>query len=810
MKEFPHLPIIKREMGKPRRSRGGKKDQTTLNNKRENVKHGNNLLKKINSISFETTIILGDGENKFEYTPISKAVFLTIDPNEIDIEDYIQKLGLELISEEEKGFIIGSGDNESFDKLKGKIQKFILEGKYKSYIPELWEIEEGKGWQLEHILSMELLDEWDKLKDLDILTVELSIAVNQKNEELKNLDQESQFQLYDTKSLYRQNLLESFLKPYSGSLESDYIDCNDSFSCIVRISVKGLKDILFNYPYLFEVTRTERVESQITIAEANPENLTIQFTPPDENDPAICIIDSGIQENHKYISDAVISGDSMSFLTGNPSTADHVGGGGHGTRIAGVVALGIDFAKNTKIKHELRIQNARVLDDYNMLAKSSNPAKLMRKIVNHYHKEHGTRIFNLSINSSLAFARKYMSTWAAEIDKLTYENDILFIISVGNISIIELRNYYQCGIEYPDYFNQKQARIANPAISCFSISVGSIAFNDYEIQFEESIATKDAISAFSRCGPGLWGMIKPDIVSYGGDYVKEKSKNGRFIFHAKVCPTMIRSTLNGGPAVSADNVGTSFSAPQISRLAGLVAKEFPDESTLFYRALIGHSTEELKVKGDHDEMSIRLTGYGKHCFTKFWGNNSHRITFYSSELIGADETIIYCVNIPDALRQQSLRSKYLIEITLAYKAKPRRTRQKTKSYLSTWLSWETSKIDESFNNFTNRIKAIEEEYDNDGGRLKWRISQNKKTKQTWGGRNDSTLQKDWCIIDAYNLNAEFAIAVKGHKGWDKSGNDKVEYSIIVSLEDQSGQLQVYEQIKAENQIVLESEIEIST
>ncbi len=45
----------------------------------------------------------------------------------------------------------------------------------------------------------------------------------------------------------------------------------------------------------------------------------------------------------------------------------------------------------------------------------------------------GTRIFNLSVNNHHAYSGTHMSPWAASIDKLTHDKDILVIISAGNI-----------------------------------------------------------------------------------------------------------------------------------------------------------------------------------------------------------------------------------------------------------------------------------------------------------------------------------------------------------------------------------------
>lgn len=63
----------------------------------------------------------------------------------------------------------------------------------------------------------------------------------------------------------------------------------------------------------------------------------VNIVPPSESAPIVCVIDSGIQEQHKYLSAAIISEESVSLIPDNPSPSDQVGGGGHGTRVAGAV-----------------------------------------------------------------------------------------------------------------------------------------------------------------------------------------------------------------------------------------------------------------------------------------------------------------------------------------------------------------------------------------------------------------------------------------------------------------------------------------
>jgi hypothetical protein len=55
------------------------------------------------------------------------------------------------------------------------------------------------------------------------------------------------------------------------------------------------------------------------------------------------------------------------------------------------------------------------------------------------------------------------------------------------------------------------------------------------------------------------------------------------------------------------------------------------------------------------------------------------------------------------LRSPGEEYRILVEITLSYKAQPRRTRRHRRKYLSTWLDWECSKQGEDPECFKERV-----------------------------------------------------------------------------------------------------------
>lgn len=244
-----------------------------------------------------------------------------------------------------------------------------------------------------------------------------------------------------------------------------YEDFEDSFGCRIRITGKGLKDIVLNYQYLFEVIEHDPL--QITnVSTGEVDSIEPELIPPSADYPKVCIIDSGIQEEHRLLAPAIDRLASRSFLPGDSSTADKTSNGGHGTRVAGAVLYPYNIPRSGEYQLPCIIQNARVLDSIGgvaLLPQSLYPPKLMHDVVNSFG---GTRIYNMSINSYSPCRLNHMSQWASAIDKLMYDQDILFILSAGNLdretnsaSKPGIKDHLAGGRSYPNFLLESSSRI---------------------------------------------------------------------------------------------------------------------------------------------------------------------------------------------------------------------------------------------------------------------------------------------------------------------------------------------------------------
>jgi hypothetical protein len=868
--DFPHISLRLVEEGKAAAPKGGgsRVSERTSTNQREAARHGSNLKSSVECITSEwnSEKIRRQNEGK-PALPEAISFILEVDPDSFDA-DSLKSFGIEVVADLERGYIIGASAETGLSGLRTKIDQFINSQRGGGKIPEIWDVLEGTR-RPDYILSDSLKSEWSAIQEGQEYLVDVGISCidiresysrcpkRRRNEADGNfqrrvarwLDGHSlSFEDWDDLYSARTNQLQEFVARYDGEIlrnvmgdEIGIARLPDSFSCRVRILGRGLKDLVLNFPYVFDVSEPDEFCSLAAVPNSS-ESIRDQFTlePPELDAPKVCVIDSGIQEQHPYLRAAIDPRDSMSWVPNELSlTADYVQGGGHGTRVSGAILFPQGISALSQQKALCLIQNARVLNKNNQLPKEVYPPEVLEEIVNHYHVSKNTRIFNHSISGIAPCRIQSMSPWASAIDKLSWEKDVLFIVAAGNIEAnlsfvtrLSIKAHIQAGRPYPEYLLSPSARVADPAQSLQALTVGSVAHSTYNRPPLVSVASVDHPSSFSCSGPGIWDTIKPEVVEYGGDYVVDSPSSPSFTIPDLVCPELVRSTLSGGMPVSSDAVGTSFAAPKVTHIAAALAAAFPQESTLLYRALIVQSARLPNWTNESIEnlyRGIRTMGYGIPSIDRALGNSPNRITLTTkgNEFISARQAKVYQVQIPESLLRSDF--DFLIEITLSYAVEPRRTRRHRRHYLSTWLDWTCSKRGEDHDIFLARILS---EYDSPTGDaeegeglFRWALGKKRfrpngdAQRRPYGidgiikeySRSSGTIQKDWAVVSSYDLREGFCVGVVGHLGWRKDLESVVPFSLVVSFEAIGSELPIYNEfVHVQQRIEVQQEVQLSS
>jgi Subtilase family len=801
---FPHLRFVSRTKGRAKLAGGGKTSEQTRQNKTDRAAHSAAM-----SGAADTALLnwkQQQEERERQGLPALAAgvpLLLQIDPG-LDLDQLRSQLGFEIVSEEEDGFVIVASSELDLALLMRKIRDFATEVLGSAVVASVYQLfPESTRQRIQRICPW-LLEDWPKIRDDQDYIVDVGIECAGSGEipkkpeppERRGDDTDAQRAARDSKyqaklaawskkrdQVYmawdelkdqRTSQVGKLIKGYEGEVLKIYEEAqaadslSDSFSMRVRLSGRALKDFVQNYPFLFELVEPDDIAlPQHEAGLGEMERAQLELAPPDENAPAVGVIDSGIQEKHLWLSHAVDQASSFSLLPGDSSVADMVGPSGHGTRVAGAVLFGETIPRKGQHKLPCWIQNARVLDAGCNMPERLFPALATRSAILRLRGgSRSTRLFNQSVNASSPCRLIHMSAWAAEIDALSSQHDVLVIQTAGNIPRAEaapktgIAQHLAVGRLYPDYLGEPSSRVANPAQSLQALTVGSVGYEAFHAGgWQSFVVQRGGPSSFSRSGPGIWGVIKPEVVEFGGDFVYSIGGSVRIGTPALagVCfPELIRSTLSSGPAIDRDTVGTSFAAPKVTHIAAHLASVLPDEPSLLYRALIVQSARwptwalalledyrrekkknqnlrdkvaaakrRAKKKGavvppqsidDALEQSLAAQvravmsriGFGIPDRERATRNSAHRTTLITSgvQSLQAGYCDILQVPVPAAVRAAGNDFDVHVEVTLSYAAEPRRTRRTPKRYLSVWLDWITNRRGESMGDF--EVRAIKE------------------------------------------------------------------------------------------------------
>ncbi|MGC1723625.1 MAG: S8 family peptidase [Isosphaeraceae bacterium] len=844
--QFEHLPLVRREDGPARYPRPRfVESPLTKTNRTDRGVHSTKLGGQVGAVTTNWKT-KRDARTDAGLPAIDKGIplLLQIDPT-LDIDDLRHFFGFEIISEQDDGFVIVASEDESLAYFQQKLTEFIgtVGGPIKGSagIAKIHELREDltSEERLQRILNERLFAELPQLDTGAPYVVDVSISCQgnwilprkpkrgrrtDKTWAKKEADwsqaRNKAYEQWDRLKDERLGTVEHFIEFYHGEITGDAAPNSDVppdyFELRARLPGRGLKDLILNHPYIFEVAEPDDIELPQQHARQLRDILTrLTIAPPAQTAPAVCVIDSGIQEAHILLEPAIDKDSSRCFLPNTSATdvADYVHNGGHGTRIAGAVLYADNIPEEGTVDSQTWVQNARVLNADCKLPEEVLPPALLREVIQHFQNGHRkTRIFNHSINADTPCRTKHMSAWAAEIDRLCNEHDILVIQSIGNLQSSSaapkagVAELLSSGKAYPDYLNEQSCRLSNPAQSLQALTVGSVGYGMYEHDEWRSFASRAGEpSAFSRSGLGIWGSIKPEVVEFGGDFLRTPGNTPSVSApsHAKECyPPLVRSTLHGGPAYDRDDVGTSYAAPKVTRIAARLQAVLPEESCLLYRALIVQSArwpDWAKDKTPEEQTAlIARIGYGVPGIERASANSDYRTTLITKgeQEIKPGGCHVYQVPIPEAIRRAGEDYNILVEVTLSYAAEPRRTRRTHRGYLSTWLDWMSNRKEERLESFISRAVRDEDPAVREGASFGWTISSRSSDGQIADVRRSiGTVQKDWAYIRSNALPEDFCIAVRGHKGWSKDPDNTASYTLAVTFESVGQEIAIYDPLR---------------
>ena len=535
---------------------------------------------------------------------------------------------------------------------------------------------------------------------------------------------------------------------------------------------------------------------------------------PPETAPTVCIVDSGITVENPFLKPVAREEMFRSFLEDekdNPYDQN-----GHGSGVASLAAYyALNLSGDATNQGRVWVASARVLDRNN---EGDNRlfSLVLREVVEAF-VPHGVRIFNLSVGiknrlwnaeGKRTVAR---SSWIARtIDNLSREFDVIFVVATGNIFNASIGEWTRDGKPYPGYLAEEDARMLDPGQSALALTVGSAARGTLAVgpRVATAIAEQFQPSPFTRTGPGVRKEIKPDLVEYAGNTLKEPESD---IVRSNLGTDVMMASHLATPAI-AHNVGTSFAAPRVSYRLALLLSDLhslgiePISANLLKAFLVNsaaYSGEGDEFKGFVETLDgvrpkhwLNVLGHGIPDEVRATYSDDFSAVLYFQGEIEPNKVAIFDVPVPACLSEAGNKTKRL---TVTVVASPEVQRWGLEEYFGTTMKWRLFRGDVDRSQIIDAMSTSDDDAEPNG--------QEEPTEEDAGDqpgrpkelpckigitqRSRGTIQHDiaeWSIHKAEYSSNHYTLAVAAYKRW---GTQPVPFAIVLRIEDTAQKAPVY-------------------
>ncbi|EKU96697.1 subtilisin-like serine protease [Leptolyngbya sp. PCC 7375] len=807
MSEFEHLELPKTSIELPRRSPGGFGGRRADRNRGS---HGRKLLDQAGGLvqrpKRETS--------PFRLNP--KLIFkLRLSQEGYLSEDELPPMGLTLLAQEpnaNKAIVVFS-DDEQLSEFRNRLDTYSsadgFDYAYLDAIEDLVPLEPQD--RIGRLLALE------PLQANELAALDLELWHTGDNPEMRERINELDHFLTDFDSDYPMRVSDRYI--------GDYL-------CLARVKLtRDMLEFLLEEDFVKEINR--RPKPSFEASQVYNLSLTDlpEIVPPPETNCGVLVIDSGVQRGHPLISPALGDADVFpdakhQIVTGGPDDGDELTGG-HGTGVAGVAVYGTinQCIQEKYFQPHTWLFSARVTNENNEYDPDSLLENQLGDAVQYFINAYpNCKVINISLGDSNLTFREGQKQFAlaARIDELAYEyrhKNLVFVISAGNFRYAA-KSDELVRQDYPGYLLQDKARIIEPATSALALTVGSLSFGTGNYQYSED-AGRNAIakvkcypSPFTRSGFGVDGMIKPELVDFGGDLVLE----GNRLIPNEPGVAVLTLAKNFSSSLFRSYCGTSFAAPRIANLAARLFTQFPNASSNLIRALIANSAahpDEIPAafqgkQSQNKQDRLKIYGYGQPSLSKAQFSTENRVVLLEdNQLIPVGKFQMY--EIPpfpdDYLQTQGTRT---LSITLAFDPPTRPTRGD--SYLGVTMEFHLFKNisrDIIVNAFVSASKS-------ESPSSFTEISLTNLKRQHGSGisvelspginlRKKGTLQKGEIEISSrargYDQSPLYLVVCCNRK-WAKSEEIEMQrYALVASISHSNPEVDLYNQLRLRTRIV---------
>jgi len=554
-----------------------------------------------------------------------------------------------------------------------------------------------------------------------------------------------------------------------------------------------------------------------------------RLTAPPEHAPCICILDTGVTEQHPLLRPAAEAADMHTY---KPAwgTDDRFG---HGTPMAGLAIYGdltepLSSGQPIVLTHRLESVKITPNPDHHtdkLLYGAITRESISRVEINPDRQ----RVYAMAVTTTDDRDRGKPSSWSAAIDALSsgYEDEQqrLVILSAGNTDPQERHRH-------PDS-NMTDA-IHDPGQAWNALTVGAytekVLLNTKEYPGWRPVANLGDLAP-SSCTSMEWGNtawpIKPDIVMEGGNMaISPEDGTADYIDDALQLLSTGHQFALGRPLISFGD--TSAATAQAAHLAAMVKAQYSEYWPETLRALLVHSAEwtaAMKAhfnplsRQDHYRHLLRYCGYGTpNTEDLFWSTRSALTLiaqdsiqpfFKDKDRIKTRDINLHRIPWPTEILRDLGETLVEMRVTLSYFVEPNpgeRGWANKYRYASHGLRFDVKRPLENLESFQQRInqQARDEEYNRraipDSGH--WTLGERL--------RSLGSIHSDTWQGTASELADRGHIAVYPVLGWWKERPNlqrwgkQARYALVVSIKTPDIETDIYTPVS--NQIAVPIEI----
>lgn len=268
--------------------------------------------------------------------------------------------------------------------------------------------------------------------------------------------------------------------------------------------------------------------------------------------------------------------------------------------------------------------------------------------------EHGVRVFNMSLGSPAVRQGLGYSNFAAQLDRIAKEHDVIFVVSAGNLRGSGARPPWpsdpEAALEMLASRVATDERITAPGEHLYGYTVA--ALNPPGLQH----AVANVPTIYSRRGPGPGGARKPELCQIGGATRLDGNQSGLF------------SIDTDGNLV--DGSGTSYAAPLVAATVGVLNHRLQGRAsreTLLALPVHNASRPEPMRAKPFRTVARDFVGFGvpQHsdaCLT----DEPHSITLVFSDVLPPRRELCFIFTWPRSLTTEAGKCRGSVDLTLAY------------------------------------------------------------------------------------------------------------------------------------------------